>query len=443
MRGTIIFQGNNDHTKVRTIQAETEIWHKTNNNQFIDFRCQETGKDRRVKQVGVRETGIPFSTLQRRIKKKKFSTPTLGRHATFTQEQENVLSERILLLSNTFHGLTRSQVRTPAFQYAEHLKLPHNFNEDTKMAGRDWIDAFLKRNPCISVRKPEVISIQRIAGFNKTEVNKFFHNLEEVMTKSFFTPQCIYNMDETGVTTVQETEKIFASKDQKRVGSLTSWERGKTITVICCMSAAGTFVPPMFIYPRKRHSPQLEKDGPLVENGGSGFASIGIFPLNPHKFNDEDFIVASDFLCIEKFPASITDSGENEVLSRPSTSNSEVIALTSRDDLGQQPSTSNNVSLTDILAQLDLRLEKVKGKGKKRKEKAKLTKMKDIKRIKKAKTNLFKSSSSESSADQQVPYDESGDSDIENTEVPQNTQNQRGHQSLCMICLEEGKPREV
>lgn len=38
-----------------------------------------------------------------------------------------------------------------------------------------------------------------------------------------------------------------------------------------------------------------------IEKGASDLASTGIFLLNPHKFKDEDFIVASDVLCNEEF----------------------------------------------------------------------------------------------------------------------------------------------
>ncbi|CAH1647319.1 unnamed protein product [Spodoptera littoralis] len=73
----------------------------------------------------------------------------------------------------------------------------------------------------------------------------------------------------------------------------------------------------------------------------------------------------------------------------------------------------------------------------------KTTKASCIKKIKEVKKNLFKSSSSEESADEQVPYVES---DLENIEIPlniqQNFQNER-EQSVCAICLEEGKPREI
>lgn len=120
----------------------------------------------------------------------------------------------------------------------------------------------MNRHPELSIRKPEATSINRILGFNKTEVTRFFSNLESVMTKFNFEAQNIFNMDETGFSTVHEPDNIIALKGRKRVGAATSWERGKNVTTICAMSATGIYVPPLFIFPRQRHSPQLERDGP-------------------------------------------------------------------------------------------------------------------------------------------------------------------------------------
>ncbi|XP_018574455.1 jerky protein homolog [Anoplophora glabripennis] len=99
-------------------------------------------------------------------------------------------------------------------------------------------------------------------AFNKTEISLFFELLGQLMEKHRFVAKNIYNCDETGISTVQTPGKILAAKGQKRVGSITSWERGKNITLLCAMSAAGGYIPPMFIFPRKRLISLLEKDGP-------------------------------------------------------------------------------------------------------------------------------------------------------------------------------------
>jgi len=78
-------------------------------------------------------------------------------------------------------------------------------------------------------------------------------------------------MDESGLTAVHNPGRIIARKGQKQVGKITSGERGKTVTVICTANAAGTFVPPLMIFPRKNMTNLLIKDAPP---GTVGAASI-------------------------------------------------------------------------------------------------------------------------------------------------------------------------
>lgn len=65
-----------------------------------------------------------------------------------------------------------------------------------------------------------------------------------------FTPQRIYNLDETGVTTVQNPGRVVSSKGKRQVGATSSQERGELSTLCCCVNAAGMHIPPFFIFPR-------------------------------------------------------------------------------------------------------------------------------------------------------------------------------------------------
>lgn len=245
-------------------------------------------------------SGIPFSTLFDRISKKNYNLPSLGRHAVLSPDQESAFTKHLTLLCNVFFGLTPVEVRRAAFEYAEKNCIKHNFCKGSRIAGKDWFYSFIKRNPNVSIRKPESTSIGRIRGFNKVEVNRFFNNLEIVFEKFHFSPENIWNMDETGISTVQEPGVVVAPKGQKRVGSVTSWERGKNITVVCCMSAAGQYVPPMFIYPRARMSPLLERDGPP----GS------IYACSKSGWTNEDLFI----VWLKHFIKIIKASKENPVL---------------------------------------------------------------------------------------------------------------------------------
>jgi hypothetical protein len=64
------------------------------------------------------------------------------------------------------------------------------------------------------------------------------------MTENQPDASSIYNVDETGLSTVQrKTRKILAMKGKQQVGSLSSGERGTATTPICCVSASGHYVP--------------------------------------------------------------------------------------------------------------------------------------------------------------------------------------------------------
>lgn len=59
-------------------------------------------------------------------------------------------------------------------------------------------------------------------------------------------------MDESGLSTVPtKLRKVIGTKGHS-VSKIVSAERGLTITVICCMSPAGNFVPPALIFYRKK-----------------------------------------------------------------------------------------------------------------------------------------------------------------------------------------------
>jgi len=167
----------------------------------------------------------------------------------------------IIELGKRYYGMTHFQVRKFAYEYAVKNGLNHCFDNEAKIAGVDWVKGFLKRHSEISLRAPEMISLGRIMGFNKPQVKLFVDLLKTEMDKFHFMSSRISNADETGVPTVTtKVPKVMSSKGAKRAAKATSAERGKTITIVCCMNACGNFVPPAFIFPRVRMRPEFLDD---------------------------------------------------------------------------------------------------------------------------------------------------------------------------------------
>ena len=70
--------------------------------------------------------------------------------------------------------------------------------------------------------------------FNKTNISALFDNLHTVLSRNKFQEKDIWNMDETGVTTVQKLDRVVARKGYTQVGFLTSGERRGTLVKIAC-----------------------------------------------------------------------------------------------------------------------------------------------------------------------------------------------------------------
>ena len=178
-------------------------------------------------------------------------------------------------------GITCKEVRGLAFQMAERNNIPHPFKNG--VAGKDWLQGFMSRHPELSLRQPEATSAARAHGFNRQSVNRFFDLLTALVEEHNFPPDKIYNVDETGMTTVQtRPSKIIALRGKRQVGALTSAEKGTLVTTEICMSATGSFVPPMFVWPRVRMKPELMDEcppGSISECHNSGWMQTNIFTI--------------------------------------------------------------------------------------------------------------------------------------------------------------------
>lgn len=241
------------------------------------------------REVSIDFPSIKRSTLWNYVKLKKdtgnvnntIEIKTNDTKKVFSSHEEDELAAYLETAARLHYGLTKNDARSLAFQYAKanNIEFPEKWNEG-QTAGKEWLRCFLKRRETLSLRKPEATSLARSTSFNKENVKAFFDNLTNILSRYEFPPNSIYNLDETGNSTVHVPPKIIAPKGVKQIGSMSSGERGLNVTMIACVSAAGNHVSPMLIFPRKNFKQHMLNGSPPGSIGGanpSGWSTEELF----------------------------------------------------------------------------------------------------------------------------------------------------------------------
>ena len=237
--------------------------------------------------------GIQFMTLWRYCHadgQDGYKTFGYKRHSqVLSDEMERQFAEYLELACKLNHGLSSIETRKLAYQFAakNKMRMPETWTKK-KIAGVDWLGGFMRRHPALSLRKPRATSLSRATAFNKENVDIFFDQLAAVMDKNQIAPQDIWNVDETGVTTVQNPQRVISPRGIRQVSSVTSAERGQLVTMTLAVNAVGNTVPPFFIFPRVHFKDHFLNGSPTGSSGSanpSGWMKAEDFLLYVHHFH--------------------------------------------------------------------------------------------------------------------------------------------------------------
>lgn len=240
----------------------------------------------RSKEMGVNQASkhfkIPSRTLRRHLITGRSKVP-LGRHPVFSVEHEKKLVAHIKKLERVGFAPERKDVKEMAFQLAKKLNIKNPFSEESELAGNVWFTGFMERNPELSQRKSEGLSLSRAYGVNREDVKDFFNLLETIYEEHDFSnhPEDVFNMDESGIQINNKPGKVVASKGARDVYTLTSSEKGENVTVIACCNGLGNFLPPVLIYKGTYNKPQFSEGLPpgsqVYMNKKSSYINTDLF----------------------------------------------------------------------------------------------------------------------------------------------------------------------
>ena len=207
---------------------------KTNRQTWCEINMTKAIEAVRKKEMGLKRASkqykVPRTTLQRRCRlrggaNKAAKKGMVGLKRVVNEAMENEIVQHVKFMEGMLFRFTRTQIRQLAFEYAEVNGIQNTFNGE-KEAGLHWLNDFMARHKDeLSLRTPDATSAARARGFNAVSVGRFFTLLEQLQALHSFTPDRIYNVDETGVSTVpNRLSRIIATRGKKQVRVLSSYQ---------------------------------------------------------------------------------------------------------------------------------------------------------------------------------------------------------------------------
>lgn len=208
---------------------------------------------------------IPYTTLRKHVQKgtkKKF----LGRYKpVFDIKREAELVNYINKMDEVFFGLTKTDICSLAYKFAESRGIEHPFKKET--AGDQWYTCFMLRHPEVRLTPIDRANIIRPKASYDAQIERFFEQLRSLFKRYKFSLKNIYNMGEICIHCCdKEPPRLVTIEDARQLTNLPENENEVLITTIFCCSAVGNFIPPVLIFPRDKYSERLSSDSMCMQS---------------------------------------------------------------------------------------------------------------------------------------------------------------------------------
>ena len=233
-------------TAVRDVQRN--MWNKGENLRQMDLAVREIAEGNMTVRKAAVSYGIPKSTLHDHVKGKVQLGAGIGAQKYLTDEEEEEIVRWL-------EGCAKSISEVRAVVGAIVAK---KLGVDCITVSHGWWDRFQQRHPHLTMRAGETLAYRRATATNPETINNYFDQLEEILVSNSLgsCPSRIYNIDESGFPLQHRPGKRVAVRGQKHVTVPVSNDKTQ-VTVMVCVSAAGSSIPPMVVFKRSNLTEDL------------------------------------------------------------------------------------------------------------------------------------------------------------------------------------------
>lgn len=171
-----------------------------------------------------------------------------GRVSYLCADEEQELETYLTQANEVGYGKTRRDVKAIAEKVAAEKGVLRSSH-----ISDGWWKRFLQRHPKLRLRSGDATGHVRMDAMNKDNLKNYFNLLKHVIEENGLQnhPECVYNMDESGLPLDPKPPKVIAVKGQRKVRYRNAGSKSQ-ITVLGCCSATGQALPPFIIFQGKQ-----------------------------------------------------------------------------------------------------------------------------------------------------------------------------------------------
>ena len=162
-----------------------------------------------------------LATLHDHVSGKVAHNKPPGPAPVLSTPEEDMLAEWLMDMSAIGYGQSTEQLRQAVKKILDKDGRSNPFTNN--LPGYDWLKAFLRRHPKISVRQSGTLPTNRAAGCSTEIVHKWFQDFQKFLKDHDLLDKAdrIWNADESGFPLQYNSGRVMAPRGAKTVYTIT------------------------------------------------------------------------------------------------------------------------------------------------------------------------------------------------------------------------------